>query len=350
MRINFIRSNHLLTLMALCLLAAQFTAGQTPTAKQVVVKVDEYMKRAVQYDQFSGSILVARNGSPVISRGYGMANYELSVPNTPQTVFRIASLTKQFTAMAIMQLQERRILNVNDAICRYLDDCPSAWQPITIRQLLTHTSGIPNYSSLPDWDEKLSIQPYTQKEYVKLFRDLPLQFAPGEDFKYSNSGYYLLGLIIERVSGKSYQEFLNENIFVPLGMKSTGVYNRRPLTPNLATGYYWSLNSYVNAPYYGVAGSNADGGLMSTTRDLLIWDQALYREKLILRKSLDELFTPFKNDYAYGWRIGKKFERQTTGHAGSINGFSSFIMRFPTDRVTIIILTDRPRNIRHKSG
>lgn len=340
MRINFIRRTHVLILFALLLFTVQFAAAQAPAAKQFAARVDEYIKAAASFDQFSGSVLIARSGTPVFSKGYGMANYELNVANTPRTVFRIASLTKQFTGVAIMQLQERGKLNVNDVICKYVEDCPAAWQPITIRQLLTHTSGIPNYSSLPDWDEKLSFQPYTQAEFMKLFRDLPLQFAPGENHKYSNSGYYLLGLIIEKVSGRSYAEFVKENIFVPLGMKNTGLYDWRPLTPNMATGYYWSLNSYVNAPYYGMASTNAEGGMISTTGDLLLWDQALYTEKLASNGSLKEIFTPYKNDYAYGWRIGKKFEKPIIHHSGSINGYSSYIMRFPAERATIIILSN----------
>lgn len=340
MRINITRSNRFLILLAFCLFIVQFTTAQIPTDKQIVGKVDEYVRAAGKFDQFSGSILIARNGSPIVNKGFGMANYELNVPNSPKTVFLIASLTKQFTSMAIMQLQERGKLNVNDAICKFLEDCPPAWQSITIRQLLTHTSGIPNFSSLPDWDEKISIQPFTRTEFVKVFRDLPLLFLPGEDFKYSNSGYYLLGLIIEKTSGKSYQEFLRENIFVPLGMKNTALYNPRPLTPNLATGYYWSLNSYINATYQNTASYYASGGLISTTEDLLLWDQALYTEKLVSSKSLGEIFTPFKNNYAFGWIIGKKFERQTTVHSGSNKGFSSFIMRFPDEKVTIIILSN----------
>lgn len=340
MFINFNKFIRLTILSALCLFIFQSAPAQTPTSKQLSAKIEEYLKAAVKFDQFSGSVLIARNGLPVVSRGYGMANYELNVPNTPKTVFRIASLTKQFTALAVMQLQERRKLNVNDAICKYLENCPAAWQPITIRQLLTHTSGIQNFSSLDDWDEKLSIQPFTQIEFVKVFRDLPLQFEPGEKYKYSNSGYYLLGLIIEKASGKSYGDFLSENIFAPLGMKNTKLNNPRLLTPNLATGYYWSLNSFVNAPYHNSTSSYASGGLVSTTEDLLLWDKALYTEKLVSRKSLNEIFTAHKNNYAYGWIIEKKFNRNSMGHSGSFNGFSSFILRFTDEKLTVIVLSN----------
>lgn len=334
------KTKHLLIIFGLFLFAPQFATAQVPKSDQIITKADEYMKASVKFDQFSGTVLVAKNGVPIFNRGYGMANIELKVPNTTNTVFKIASLTKQFTAMAIMQLQERGKLNINDAICKYLEDCPNAWQPITIRHLLTHTSGIPNFSSLPDWDEKLSIQSYKKLEFVKVFRDLPLLFTPGENFKYSNSAYYLLGLIIEKTAGKSYQDFLKENIFVPLGMKDTQLDNPYRLTQNLAKGYYWYLNSFVNAPYHNPSSSYSNGGLLSTTGDLLLWDQALYTEKLVSRKSLDEIFTPNKRDYGYGWIIEKKFNRKSFGHSGSFNGFSSFIQRFPDEKLTVIILSN----------
>jgi CubicO group peptidase (beta-lactamase class C family) len=345
MRINFIRSNYLLTVLAVYLLAGQFAVAQTPTAKQLVAKVDQYMNAAVKFDKFSGSILIARNGLPVVTRSYGMANQELKVPNTPKTVFQIGSVSKQFTAMAIMQLQERGKLNVNDSICKYLEDCPAAWQPITIHHLLTHTSGIKGFSTLPDWDDRISVLPYTRTGFVKEFRDLPLEFAPGEKYTYSNSGYYLLGLIIERASGKSYREFLSENIFVPLGMKSSS-YNEHPaLVPNRATGYYWELDSFISAPNENLALSFASSGIYTTVEDLLLWDKALYTEKLVSRKSLNEIFTPFTKgapegdqySYGYGWNIGKKFDRPSTSHSGRHNGFKAYIIRFPSERVTVLV-------------
>jgi CubicO group peptidase (beta-lactamase class C family) len=345
MRIDLIRSNRFLMLLALWLLAVPFTAGQAPIAKGVVAKVDEYMNAAAKFDKFSGTILIARNGVPVVTRSYGMANYELKVPNTPKTVFQIGSVSKQFTAMAIMQLQERGKLNLSDSICKHLDNCPAAWQSITIRHLLTHTSGITGFSTLPDWDDRISVLPYTRTGFVKEFRDLPLEFVPGEKYSYSNSGYYLLGLIIERASGKSYGEFLSENIFVPLGMKSSK-YNEHPaLVPNRATGYYWELDSFISAPNENLALSFASSGIYLTIEDLLLWDQALYTEKLVSRKSLNEIFTPFTKgapegdqySYGYGWNIGKKFDRQSTSHSGRHNGFKAYIARFPSERVTVLV-------------
>jgi CubicO group peptidase (beta-lactamase class C family) len=242
-----------------------------------------------------------------------------------------------------MQLQERGKLSVSDPICKHLEDCAAAWQPVTIRHLLTHTSGIINFSSLPDWDERISVLPYTRSGFVKVFRDLPLEFAPGEKYSYSNSGYYLLGMIIERASGKAYREFLRENIFAPLGMKNSG-YNEHPaLVPGRATGYYWGLNSFITAPNENLAIGFASSGIYTTVEDLLLWDKALYTEKLVSQRSLDEIFTPFLEEYGYGWRIGKKFDRRMINHSGRHNGFKAFIGRFPAEKVTVIVLGNSDR-------
>lgn len=343
MSINFIRKNRFITLVALCLFSIQFALAQNPTApsaQQITAKVDEYMNAAAKIDRFSGSVLVARDGSPVVSKGYGMANYEWNLPNTPNTAFRLGSITKQFTAMAIVMLQERGKLSVGDSICKYLENCPATWQSLTIRHLLTHTSGIPNYTAFPGFFEKDAVQPTTFAGFVDIFRDKPLEFAPGEKYKYSNSGYHLLGLIIERASGKPYADFLRDNIFAPLEMKNSGYDDSRTLVANRANGYVWVGKSFVNAPYLNMVIPFAGGALYSTTKDLLLWDKALYAEKLVSRKSLNEMFTPFKEGYAYGWDIGKKFNRQTIGHNGGINGFSTDIIRFPFERVTVIVLSN----------
>ena len=330
-------------LLGLCVLFVSSVGAQipaAPSAEQIAAKADEYMNAAVKVDGFSGSILVARDGQPIVSRGYGMANFELGVPNTPQTVFRIGSVTKQFTAMAVMMLQERGLLNVNDSICKYLADCPAAWQPVTVKNLLTHTSGIPSYTGFPDFARTAAL-PATSAEMIGRFRDKPLDFPVGEKYAYNNSGYYLLGAIIERVSGKTYENFLQENIFTPLGMKQTGYDNPARIIKNRAAGYARQGGEYVNASFMDMSLPYAAGAIYSTTGDLLLWDQALYTEKLISRKALDETFTPFKTfNYGYGWSIGKRFDRQLIAHGGNIFGFASYIARFPADKVTIIVLSN----------
>jgi CubicO group peptidase (beta-lactamase class C family) len=200
---KFKRVNQITALLALCLLLVAQVSAQTavavpsPSAPEITRRVDDYMAAAMRVNRFSGAVLLARDGQVIESRGYGMANIELGVPNSPETVFRIGSVTKQFTAMAIVLLQERGKLSVNDSICKYLVDCPRAWQPITIKNLLTHTAGIPNYTEFPDFTKTAAAET-TAAELTNRFRDKPLQFALGEKFAYSNSGYFLLGTIIER--------------------------------------------------------------------------------------------------------------------------------------------------------
>lgn len=326
-------------------------AVQPPSDAQVAAKADEYLRAAVAHDQFTGAVLVARDGVPIFSRGYGKANYELDVPNTPDIAFEIASLTKQFTAAAIMLLQEQGKLKTSDPICRYVDDCPAAWRLITLRHLLTHTSGIGNFSSLPGWDEDLGRKTYRHHELVDLFRDLPLAFAPGEKYAYSNSGYVLLGLAIERASGKSYGDFLRDTIFTPLGMTRTRFDDTGALIPGRATGYYSRGRDFIGSPYnLDRTTQFAASGITTTLRDLLSWDRALYTDRLLSKKSLDEMFMPYRNGYGYGWQIGEKLGRRKLDHSGSNDGYSSYIVRFPDDRVTVIVLSNSDRTSAGKAG
>lgn len=334
---------HRLLLLLLGVLLPAPLAAQRPTPSQVEARADAYLRAAVKHEHFSGSVLIAREGRILLDRGYGMANHELQVPNTPGSVYLIASLTKQFTAMAIMQLAEEGKLKVTDPICTHLPSCPDAWRPVTIRHLLTHTSGIFNTSRLPDWDERIGIQPWSRWGFLEVFRDLPLEFEPGSRFRYSNSGYYLLGLIIERSSGMPYENFLRARIFQPLGMTRTGMADSRDLVPGRSTGYYSLLDRFINAPYLNHSLPYASGGIMSTTGDLLRWDQALTAGRLVSSASLTEIFTPWLGGYAYGWNIERRFNRDVQGHSGSYNGYSSYLMRVPSERLTVIVLGNSDR-------
>lgn len=316
----------------------------------LTTRVDAYMRAAVAYEQFSGSILIARDGVTLVDTGYGMASYELGVPNTSRTVFQTASITKSFTAMAIIQLRDRGRLNVDDPICRYLNNCPDAWKPVTIRHLLTHTSGIKNFTRLPDWDESLSFRSYSRAGVVDLFRGLPLEFVPGEKFDYSNSGFYLLGLIVERVSGSSYDQFLKTNIFEPLGMTQTRYVDGRAVVPGAATGYYSRGTAFITATYVDPTTSFGASGIHSTTGDLLKWDQALYTEKLVSRRSLEEIFTPYKPEYGFGWELGTRFGKKTIGHAGNDAGFSTYILRIPEEKLTVIVLGNSDKMSAGRTG
>lgn len=343
------KSKVLIVLMAI-LLVAKPSFGQIADANSLAKEIEMYMAASIKHDYFSGSILIAKNGEVIYQKGYGLANIEHNVPNKINTVFLIGSIAKQFTALATLQLAELGKLNINDPIGKYIKNSPHSWRQITIKNLLNQTSGIVNYSRLPDWDEKHSIQPYTPKELIDLVRHLPLLFNPGEKFNYSNTNYDLLAMIIENVSGMSYHNFLEENIFNPLGMKNTGATRPSQVIENRASGYYTKLNSFVNAPYENSENSIGSGSILSTLADLLLWDQALYSTKLVSAKTIEEMSTPVKGNYGYGTENYQMFDKRTIGHAGSQNGFSSLLLRYPEERITIIVLSNSDKASGNRVG
>ena len=345
MKKSFRSATRLAVILALAALYTAFSAAQgtttPPTNDKITTKVDDYMKAVLQVDGFSGTILIARDGKPIVNKGYGMANIELSVPNAPEKIFRLGSITKQFTGMAITMLQERGKLKVRNPMCNYIADCPDIWKPITIKHLLNHTSGLTNYTGFPDF-AKTTIMPITPTKMADRLKKEKLEFTPGEKMAYSNSGYFMLGAIIEKVSGKTYADFLQQNIFTPLAMKDTGYDDPLRIIPNRAAGYQKQAGKVINAAYMDMSVPYAAGSLYSTTGDLLKWDQALYTEKLVSKKSLDEIFTPWKGDagYGYGWGMAKQFGRRSISHGGGIYGFATQIARYPDDRVTVIVLSN----------
>src|SRR5690242_2552197 len=253
----------LVAVIALCLTLAATSAAQTkPATDDLQAKVDERLNALVKANQFSGAVLIARDGRVLVSKGYGMANLETETPNTPQTIFRLGSITKQFTATAIMMLQEQGKLSVQDSICKYVTDCPAAWQPITLHHLLSHTGGVPNFTSFPDYLKTMAL-PTTVEALIARFKDKPLDFQPGEKWSYSNSGYVLLGHVIEKVSGQSYEAFLQERIFAPLGMKNTGYDHNADVLPHRAAGYMPRGDKVVNARYLDMTIPFSAGGLYS---------------------------------------------------------------------------------------
>ena len=301
-------------------------------------EADAYLSKLTGQEEFGGAVLIATNGNVVFAKGYGLANREYDIANTTNTIFRLGSVTKQFTAMCILILQDEHKLNVTNLISRYLDDCPEAWRNITIHHLLTHTSGIPSFTDFPD-NERFERLPTAVAANVQRFRDKPLDFEPGTQMRYSNSGYVLLGCIIEKVSGKSYEEFVTEKIFQPLGMKHTGYDHPAAILPNRAAGYAKNGTNMVNCVPYSMDLPYAAGGFYSTVGDMLIWDQALYSERLVSTKTLAAMFTEFKNQYCYGWIRDDVAGRIVYQHSGAISGFSTYTMRFPKERVYIIVLS-----------
>ena len=306
-------------------------------AQEIAPKLDEYMSALAKQSRFSGSVLVARDGKVILSKGYGLANVEWDIPNTPQTKFRLGSITKQFTAASILLLQERGKLSVQDPICKYFTDCPSAWSEITLHHLLTHTGGVPNYTSFPDFLKTMPIR-VTVDELIARFKDKPLDFKPGEKWNYSNSGYELLGYVIEKLSGQTYEQFLQENIFGPLRMTSSGYDHYDRIIKQRATGYSRQGNNLVNSAYLDMTIPYAAGSLYSTVEDLNLWNQSLFGGKLLAAKSLEAMLTPDKNNYAYGLIVNQQFNRKIVNHGGGINGFSTSLTYFPDDKLTIVVL------------
>ena len=325
-------------LMSFALAAGPLLAGGQAVDKDAAALMDAYLAACHKLDRFSGSVLVAHKGRIVLNKGYGMANYELGVPNSPETKFRLGSVTKQFTAMAILQLEERGKLKVTDTVKSVFPDYPGG-EKITIHHLLTHTSGIPNFTDSPDY-LKTQTLPSPVLQTVERFKNLPLDFAPGERFSYSNSGYILLGAIIEKVTGRPYEEYVRENIFRPLGMEGTGYDHAETLLKNRASGYEFPADEMANATYIDMSIPHAAGALYSTVEDLYKWDRALDTDKLLSPAAMTRLFTPFKGTYACGWTIGSFAGHKTIGHGGGINGFTTDIVRFPDDDACVIVLNN----------
>ena len=323
--------------------ARQAAAPTPPSDTTVVQRVEEYLQAEMRVNGFSGTILLAHKGKPIVAKGYGLANAEWDIPNTTRTKFRLGSITKQFTSMAVLQLEQQGKLKVQDPICQHLTPCPDSWKAITIHHLLTHTSGIPSYTNSPSYVTTMMV-PKTVEQMVAGFRDLPLEFEPGAQYKYNNSGYFLLGVLIEKITGHPYERVLREQIFTPLGMKDSGYDTSGRILPMRAAGYSRQGSEIVNAPFLDMVQPFSAGALYSTVEDLLKWDQALYTDELLPAAARSAMFTPFKGDYAYGWSVPtpspQTFGRKQVAHGGGINGFSTMIIRVTDDNITSIVLSN----------
>ena len=325
--------------------AAAQTAAPTVTAPlaaaELRTRIEPYLDAQARVNRFGGAVLVARDGQVLFGKAYGPANAEWDIANALDTKFRLGSITKQFTATAVLKLQEQKKLSVQDPICSYLSPCPDAWKPVTVHHLLTHTSGIPSYTGRPEYRDTM-MMPKTSEQMVAGFRDLPLEFQPGQEFKYNNSGYFLLGVIVEKVAGKKYEDVLRDEIFTPLGMTDSGYDWSEPLLTKRASGYSRRDEGLVNARFLDMQQPYSAGSLYSTVGDLLKWDQALYTERVLPKATLAAMFTPFKGDYAYGWSITPAAKagsgKPQIGHGGGINGFSTMFTRVPDDRIAVIVL------------
>jgi CubicO group peptidase (beta-lactamase class C family) len=281
-RLRQVRTLRLLFFAPIVLLLCQ----QTLLAQDKSAKIQEVLTLAHKYRQFNGTALVAENGKVIYKGAFGLANMEWAIPNTPDTKFRLGSITKQFTATLIMQLVEQGKIKLDGKLSDYLPDYrKDIGEKVTIHHLLTHTSGIPSYTGLPKFFEDVSRNPYKVDEFVKKYASGDLQFEPGSKFAYNNSGYFLLGAIIEKVTGKPYEQVLKENILDRVGMNNTGYDHHDTILQKRAAGYSKTPDGYTNAPYLDMSIPYAAGSMYSTVEDLYLWDQALYTDKLISAKS-----------------------------------------------------------------
>lgn len=303
-------------------------------------RLDQQAKAYFDQRQFNGAVLVAEGGKVVLSKGYGMANLEWSIPASPETKFRLGSITKQFTGMSVLLLEQDGKLRTSDPISQYIDKAPERWKGITIHHLLTHTSGIPNFTSFPDYAKTMMLAA-PPAETLKRVVDRPLDFDPGTKMSYSNSGYTLLGLIIEKASGMRYEDFLRTRILEPLGMKDTGYDSDRTVISRRAAGYETEPEGTVrNAAFIDMSIPHAAGALYSTTLDLAKWDEGLSAGKLLTPENYKRYFTADKNNYAYGWTVAKRGEDTVLSHGGGINGFATMIYRVPERKLVVVALSN----------
>jgi CubicO group peptidase (beta-lactamase class C family) len=325
--------------LAVWLAAASAVLASACFAQDNPARMEQVVQSYVANKTFMGSALVVRDKTVLLGKGYGSADLEWDIPNSPATKFRLGSITKQFTAASILLLEERGKLNINDPVKKYMADAPAAWDKVTIYNLLTHTSGIPSFTGFPDY-ESTEGTATTPEKLVARFRDKPLEFQPGEKFAYDNSGYVLLGYLIEKISGQTYAQFVQENIFKPLQMNDSGYDSNTAIIMHRASGYAKGKEGIENAGYIHMSIPFSAGSLYSTVEDLARWEQGLFGGKVLSAASLEKMTTPFKEDYAFGLAVS------------TASGHNTHLAYYPDDKLIVVVLGnlngDAPGGIAHK--
>ena len=323
--------------------AVFFIYQSCPAQKDVADKIDRYIHAEMEQQKIPGiSLAVVRDGKISILKSYGFANVEHRVPIKPETVFQSGSIGKQFTAAAVMILVQDGKISLNDKISKYFPDAPEAWKDITVWHLLTHTSGMGDYPA------EINLRgDYTEEKYFEHFKKAPLNFATGTNWDYSNVGYVILGILIRKVTGMYYADFLQERVFKPLGMTTARAISEDDIVPNRASGYRLSNGELKNQEWVSPStNSTADGSLYFTILDLAKWDAALYTDELLKQSSRDQIWTPVKlnsgkrKGYGFGWFTEIQHRRRIVFHGGAWQGFKSFIVRFPDERLSIIFFAN----------
>ena len=315
------------------------------TNDSLIETIDTLVKETFPATEPGATAIVVKDGKTIYRAGQGIANLELGVPVEPDMVFRVGSITKQFTAVAILMLAEEGKLALNDPITKFLPDYPTHDHLITVEHLLTHTSGIKSYTSMAEW-MPLWRKDFSVQELIGFFKYQPMEFAPGKRWSYNNSAYCLLGAIIEKVSGLIYEGFLQQRIFDCLGMKQTYYDSPARIIPRRAAGYDKGPDGYANAEYLSMTQPYAAGALGSTVDDLARWDAALYTEQLLKQETLQRAFVSYRlldgtvTDYGYGWALSNYAGHRLVEHGGGIHGFRTFMIRMPEDRVMVAVLSN----------
>jgi len=342
-RMANIMTKHLPTTLALILLLAVTCLAQDGVA----AKLDEYMQAEMKTQQIPGvSLAVIKNGQIILAKGYGFANVEHQAPVKPETIFQSGSMGKQFTATAVMILMEEGKLALEDKLSKYFPDAPETWSNITIRHLLTHTSGMTDYP--PGFDFR---RDYTEDELYERAKAIPLGFQPGDKWSYSNLGYVMLGILIHKVSGKFYGDFLQERVFKPLDMSTARIISEADIIPNRAAGYRIDNKGQLKNQNWVSPSLNttADGALYMNVYDMAKWDAALYTEKVLKRSSLEQMWTPVKlnngktHPYGFGWALGAVKGHRYVQHGGAWQGFKAQIFRYLDDKFTVVLFANQTR-------
>lgn len=342
------RRRNLAVTLTMSLVTALLTlsaGAQSLSAKQQTAEFDKILTDQFKPDGTGCAALVAKGGQVIYRKAFGLADLELNVPMRPEMVFRIGSITKQFTAIAILQLMEQGKLSLQDEITKYIPDYPMHGHSITIEHLLTHTSGIKSYTNVPMFREMIRTD-MKPEEIIEKNIALPMEFAPGTKWNYNNSGYIMLGYIIEKVTGKTYPEYLQENFFTPLGMTSSYYGDDTRIIKNRASGYQPGEGGTVNADYLSMTLPYAAGSIMSTVDDLYKWNRALHSYKLVRKETLDMAHTSYKLadgnpvGYGYGWSLSELQGSRTIEHGGGINGYLSYAIYLPEEDVFVALLSN----------
>lgn len=326
-------------IFALCFITPFAWPAQSTDQAALKTRLDQVASSYTAGNAFMGTVLVVDGDQVLLDKGYGMADLEWGNSNTPDVKFRLGSLTKQFTATLVLLLQENGKLKIDDPVSKYLPDAPKTWEKITLANLLGHTSGIPSFTDMKEFGV-WRMSPHTPEEELALFRDKPLDFEPGSTFAYSNSNFEVLGVVIEKVSGKKYGDLLRERIFGPLGMTDSGLDTDELILPKRAQGYMPGKGGLMLARSESMTVPWAAGSIYSTTGDLLKWEHGLFGGKVLSADSLKAMTTPGKGNYGLGVFVVNKDGLKEVSHGGGIEGFNTQLMYAPERQIAVVVLSN----------